>query len=249
MFSAALSLAQSIFAPVAFSLFIIAIAWPFQNWLQAKDSASCWRSRSRILVILVIITVLGWLMIWGFSKIGQWLINNAVRFQIMYSQATEWLEGHGISLASQIVDNFNFGWVLRAVQEVIGRLHNMTSFVVITFVFVLLGMLEVDDRQAEIARLRNQAVARSLLQAGTEIAAKFQQYMLVRSVMSFLTGTVIWGCRAGRRPGTGDGLGRHRLRRSTTFRFSGRWWRPCSRPCSRSRSSSPGSSPSSSSSA
>ncbi len=30
------------------------------------------------------------------------------------------------------------------------------------------------------------------MQAGTEIAAKFQKYMLVRSVMSLLTGTVIW---------------------------------------------------------
>jgi predicted PurR-regulated permease PerM len=31
-----------------------------------------------------------------------------------------------------------------------------------------------------------------LLQAGADIAAKFQKYMLVRSVMSVLTGTVIW---------------------------------------------------------
>ena len=131
-------------------------------------------------------------MIWGFSKIAQWLISNAVRFQILYAQATEWLEGHGISLASQIVDNFNFGWALRAVQEVLSRLHGMTSFVVITFVFVLLGMLEVDITKRNLARLKNQAIARSLVEAGTEIAAKFQKYMLVRSVMSFLTGTVIW---------------------------------------------------------
>jgi predicted PurR-regulated permease PerM len=32
----ALYLARSIFAPVAFSLFVIAIAWPFQSWLQQR---------------------------------------------------------------------------------------------------------------------------------------------------------------------------------------------------------------------
>jgi AI-2 transport protein TqsA len=188
---AALSLAQTIFAPVAFALFVIAIAWPFQNWLQQRIPKLLALAVT-IFVIFIIITVMGWLMIWGFSKIAQWLINNAVRFQILYAQATEWLEGHGISLASQIVDNFNFSWALRAVQEVLSRLHGMTSFVVITFVFVLLGMLEVDITKRNIARLKNQTIARSLVEAGTEIAAKFQKYMLVRSVMSFLTGAVIW---------------------------------------------------------
>jgi predicted PurR-regulated permease PerM len=188
---AALSVAQTIFAPVTFALFVIAIAWPFQSWLQRRIPKLLALAIT-ILVIFVIITVMGWLMIWGFSKIAQWLISNAVRFQILYAQATEWLEAHGISLASQIVDNFNFGWALRAVQEILSRLHGMTSFVVITFVFVLLGMLEVDITRRNLARLKNQAIARSLVEAGTEIAAKFQKYMLVRSVMSFLTGTVIW---------------------------------------------------------
>jgi AI-2 transport protein TqsA len=188
---AALYFARTIFAPVAFALFIIAIAWPFQSWLQRKIPKLLALAVT-ILVILVIVAVLGWLMMWGFSKIAQWMVNNAGRFQILYAQMTEWLEGHGISLAGQIVENFNFGWAVGAVQGVIGRLHGMTSFVVITFVFVLLGMLEVDVVKHNVERLKNQAAARSLLNAGTEIAAKLQKYMLVRSVMSFLTGTVIW---------------------------------------------------------
>ena len=31
------------------------------------------------------------------------------------------------------------------------------------------------------------------MRAGSDIAAKFQKYMLVRSMMSVLTGAVIWG--------------------------------------------------------
>ena len=84
------------------------------------------------------------------------------------------------------------GWLIRAVQEVGTRLNGFISFIVITFVFTVLGLLEVDIAQRNIERIRSKDIGRSLLEAGTDIAAKFQRYMVVRSVMSVLTGAVIW---------------------------------------------------------
>jgi len=188
---AALYSARSILAPVVFSLFIIAIAWPFQSKLQARVPKLL-ALAGTVLAILVVIILLASLMVWGFSRIGQWFINNAARFQMVYTHATEWLEGHGVSIASQMAERFNVSWIIRAVQEIGGRLHNFISFVVIAFVFTVLGLLEVDIAQRNIERLKSKDVGQSLLQAGTDIAAKFQKYMLVRSVMSVLTGTVIW---------------------------------------------------------
>ena len=43
-----------------------------------------------------------------------------------------------------------------------------------------------------IEALDNKDTARALLRAGADIAAKFQKYMLVRSIMSVLTGAAIW---------------------------------------------------------
>jgi AI-2 transport protein TqsA len=57
----------------------------------------------------------------------------------------------------------------------------------------VLGLLEVDIARRNIERLESKEIGRSLLQAGTDIAGKFQTYMLVRRVMSVLTGAVIWG--------------------------------------------------------
>ena len=189
---AALYSARSILAPVAFSLFIIAIVWPFQSRLQARIPKLLALAVT-ILAILVVIAVLASLMVWGFSRIGQWLINNAARFQMLYVQANDWLEGHGVSFASQIIESFNVSWLIRAVQEIGGRVHGLVSFAIITFVFTVLGLLEVDIARKNIEHLRSQEIGQSLLQAGTDIAAKFQKYMLVRSVMSVLTGTVVWG--------------------------------------------------------
>jgi AI-2 transport protein TqsA len=189
---AALYSARSILVPVAFSLFIIAIVWPFQRRLQA-GIPKLLALAVTVAVILIVITVLAWLIVWGFSRIGQWIIDNSARFQMLYGELSDWLEGHGFSITTQMADSFNVSWLLRAVQEVAARVQGMISFAIITFVFTVLGLLEVDIAQRNILRLESSEIGGTLLQAGTDIAAKFQKYMLVRSVMSALTGALVWG--------------------------------------------------------
>lgn len=183
--------ARSILAPVAFSLFVIAVVWPLQRKLEA------WMPRLiavvvTLVVTLAVVTVLGYLIVWAFGTVGRWLIDNALRFQALYVEWTGWLEGHGILVTSLLVENFNAGWLIRAVQEVGGRLHGFVTFVVIAFVFTALGLLEVDIVGKHVESLRDKEVAQTILQAGTQVAAKLQTYMLVRSAMSVLTGLVVW---------------------------------------------------------
>jgi AI-2 transport protein TqsA len=139
-----------------------------------------------------VVTVLGYLIVWAFGTVGRWLIENALRLQALYMQWTDWLEEHGILVTSLLVENFNAGWLIRAVQEIGGRLHGLLTFVVIAFVFTALGLLEIDIAGKNIESLRNKEAARTILQASTQIADKFQRYMLVRSAMSVLTGLVVW---------------------------------------------------------
>src|SRR5260370_14515642 len=141
----------------------------------------------------LVVTVLGYLIGWAFGTVGRWLIENALRLQALYMPWTDWIEEHGILVTSFLVENFNAGWLIRAVQEIGGRLHGLVTFVVIAFVFTALGLLEVDIARKNIESLSNKEAARTiLLQASTQIADKFQRYMLVRSAMSVLTGLVVW---------------------------------------------------------
>ncbi|HEY8440788.1 MAG TPA: AI-2E family transporter [Xanthobacteraceae bacterium] len=183
--------ARSILAPVAFSLFVVAIVWPLQRALETRIPRLLGLVAT-LAVTLLVVTVLGYLIVWAFGTVGRWLIDNALRFQVLYMQWTEWLEEHGILVTSLLVENFNASWLIRAVQEIGGRLHGLVTFVVITFVFTALGLLEVDIARKHIESLGNKAVARTILQASTQIADKFQRYMLVRSAMSVLTGLVVW---------------------------------------------------------
>jgi AI-2 transport protein TqsA len=183
--------ARSILAPVAFSLFVIAIVWPLQRTLETRIPRLL-ALVATLAVTLLVITVLGYLIVWAFGTIGRWLIENALRLQALYMQWTDWLEEHGILVTSLLVENFNAGWLIRAVQEIGGRLHGLTTFVVITFVFTALGLLEVDIAGKNIESLGNKDAARTILQASKQIAGKFQRFMLVRSAMSVLTGLVVW---------------------------------------------------------
>jgi len=188
---AGLYFARSILAPVAFALFVIAVVWPLQRTLETRI-ARLLALVATLAATLLVVTVLGYLIVWAFGTVGCWLIENALRLQALYMQWTDWLEQHGILVTSFLIENFNAGWLIRAVQEIGGRLHGLLTFVVITFVFTALGLLEVDIARKNIESLRNKEAARTILQASTLIADKFQRYMLVRSAMSVLTGLVVW---------------------------------------------------------
>jgi predicted PurR-regulated permease PerM len=84
-------------------------------------------------------------------------------------------------------------WVVAGVQAVGGRTSGLVSFAIITFVFMVLGLLEVDIVRMNFELIRGAESGKGLMQAGADIAVKFQKYMLVRSVMSALTGVVVWG--------------------------------------------------------
>jgi AI-2 transport protein TqsA len=188
---AALYFSRAIIAPVTFALFTVAIAWPLQSALQ-KTIPKLLAVVVTIVVTIAILAILVFLVVWGFGLVVQWLVNNTDRLQTLYSQATEWLEGHGISIAALLADNYSPGWIIGAVREIGGRGYGLVSFFVIAFAFIMLGLLEVDIARKNIERLSSPSLRRSLLVGAKEIADKFQKYMVVRTTMSLFTGVVVW---------------------------------------------------------
>ena len=188
---AALSVASSVFAPVAFALFIIALVWPLQRALQG------FLPRMLALAISIVVMVLaffafGSLIVWAFGRVGRWIVSDAARFQQFYDQATLWLEGHGIAVTGLWAENFNVAWMLRMAQTVSGRLNTTMSFWLVVLVYVILGLLEVEDFGRKLRGMRNRQVGDVLLHGSTQTAAKLHRYMLVRTAMSLITGVLVF---------------------------------------------------------
>lgn len=186
---AALSVASSIIAPIFFALFTIAIVWPLQKALQERLPQLLALAVTLVVTIVVIGAVLS-LSVWGFTRAGQWTIANAGRFQELYVQKTQWLEDHGIVLAGVFADSFNVNWLVRIFQGFVLWANSLAGFAVIAFIFVLLGLLEVDVIERKLGQAGDWGIR--LRNASGEIAEKFRRYMGVRTLMSIMTGLVLW---------------------------------------------------------
>ncbi|MDM9622086.1 AI-2E family transporter [Rhizobium sp. AC44/96] len=188
---ALLYVAQSIFAPLIFSLFVIALVWPCQAVLQR------WLPKLLALLITLIITMvviisIGSSVAWGFSKLAQWLFVNAERFQTIYVDWTNWLEGHGLAVAGPLADRFDVSWLVRFVQGMAGRLNSFAGFALLVFIFVMLGLLEVEDFNARLTAPAAQPHGMRILSANRIIGAKLRRFMIVRTFASILTGLAVW---------------------------------------------------------
>lgn len=193
--------------PVAFALFIVALVWPLQRRLQA--------ALPHVIAVLVTAAVVvvaigsgGWLVVWGFGGIAQWVIANAARLQGLYMHAADLLEQRGLYAAELFAEQINVLWLVRVLRAIGGSLQDVLSFAIVTFVFVILGLLEVEPLGR---RLRDGPFGAGAIDAAAEIAARLQTYMLVRFGMSVLTGLGFWVFTAV------DGLELHREDRSY-------WW-------------------------
>ena len=191
MVCAALSVASSVFAPMAFAFLIISMLWPIQKAMQSVLPKLLALALS-VIFLVVFFALFGSLILWGFGRVTRWVINDAARFQAIYDQLTVWLEGHGIAVAALWADHFNSGSMLRIIQSVSGRLNTTMSFWIVVLVYVILGLLEVDEFDRKIRGMKNTDVGGVLLRGSTVTASKIRRYMLVRTQMSAITGLLVF---------------------------------------------------------
>lgn len=191
MIAAVSFLASGVIAPLALALFIIAMVWPVQRALERMMP----KLLALAITVLATITVclfFAYLVGWGFGRVGRSLIADAARYQAIYDSFVVWLESHGISVAGVWAENFSVSWMLRTAQHVTGRLNTTVMFWIIAFVYVMLGLLEVDDMKRKVAALKNREASRIITQGCLSVASKIRRYMWVRTQMSLMTGLLTW---------------------------------------------------------
>jgi predicted PurR-regulated permease PerM len=186
-----LRMAAGVFAPVAGALFIIGLVWPLQKSLQ--------RALPKLLALAVVVSVIVCVFIalasisaWGFGRIGRSVVSDAARFQLLYGDLVQWLDGHGIVIAGVWADYFNFSSLLRVLQGATARLNTMISFWIVVVVYVLLGLLDTEAVARNVRKALSEDKADAIIGGALQTAAKLRRYMAVRTVMSLATGTLVW---------------------------------------------------------
>jgi AI-2 transport protein TqsA len=189
---AAMYWAQNVFAPLTFALLLIAMLWPFQRALQSRMPQLLALLFS-LTVTIVVMVLFSSLLAWSLSRVGRYALSDTARFQTMYSEMAAWLEGRGIVVSGLWEQHFNAGWVIRIVQHVSGRLNTTLTFLLVVLIYVMLGLLEVSAIGRKLARFKPGSVGQAFLTGSGETAAKLRRYMWVRTLMSIMTGVLVWG--------------------------------------------------------
>jgi predicted PurR-regulated permease PerM len=190
LLAAALQQASTVFAPLVLAIFIVAIVWPLQQRLQVRMPKLLALAITMVVTVVVCLTFAS-LVAWGFGRVGRSLVADAPRYQALYESMVTWLDGHGVSAAGLWAEHFNVGWLLRATQYVAGRVNTTLSFWLIALVYVVLGLLEVDDLRRKVEAFENREAARVLLDGSAATAEKFRKYLMVRTQMSAMTGLLV----------------------------------------------------------
>jgi AI-2 transport protein TqsA len=189
---AAVHAAGAVFAPVACAFLIIALVWPLQSGLAARLPRLLALAIVVALVVVVFVAFAS-LVAWAFGRAARSLMADAAGFQLLYEQASAWLEGHGIALPGLWAEYFDVRWVVRAAQGITGRVNTTVTFWLLVLVYVTLGLLEVEDMERKIRAMDKREAARILLAGSVATAAKLRRYMLIRTLMSLATGVMVWG--------------------------------------------------------
>lgn len=182
--------ASVVFAPLTFGLFIIALVWPMQAVLQERIPAL-----AALFVTVIVAVVVGLafasLLVWGFGGVGRSVIANSSRYQEILDAAVAWLERRDISVAGLLAQHFNMVWMLRWGQQITGYINSTLSFWLFTLVYVILGLMEIEDLRRKVEARLEPDSANVLLLATADVAHNFRRYMVVRTQMSLATGALV----------------------------------------------------------
>lgn len=182
--------AANVFTPLALAIFIIPIVWPLQSRLQSHMPKLVALAITLLLTIAVCMAFAS-LAAWAFGHVVHYLITNSGQYQALYHSTVGWLDDRGISVAALWAEHFNVGWLLRVAHRLTDRINTTLTFWLITFTYLVLGLLEVDDFKRKVQALDNREAARVLLDGSAATAIKFRKYMLVRTQMSVVTGLLV----------------------------------------------------------
>src|SRR5918999_798294 len=188
---AALKVAQPVLLPATLGVFLVVVVWPLQTRLEQH----VWRWVAVVMTALLVLLLLGTLtyaLVWSVQQLGARAPELAARLGRLTVEFMAWARLQAVPLPQDagpgtIAERFA-PLAAAALREAYAALV-VLGF---TLAFFLLGLLEVREIEARVARGFRPAVSDAIMRTGSEIAVQFRQY-LVAIVASSAVGGLATG--------------------------------------------------------
>lgn len=174
--------------PLALAVFLIALAWPVQLWLERRLPR--WLAYvGTLLCVLTFLTAFVWLLWAGIGLVGQGMVQYRDSLDQSWGDLLRWARRNGVALPNTQLEDVDIAPLLSVLRVTLEELYSAVGLLGLTLVFLLLGLLEARGFGAKLRRLPSGAEFRA---AADEIGRKFRRYMLVRTFVSVVTGVLTW---------------------------------------------------------
>ena len=179
---------QAATVPVAFAVFLIALAWPVQEKLERRLP----RWASFLLTVLLMLSVLALFvgaLWWSTELVSAKSAQYMPRLQAVYARLQEWAAGYGITIPSGGPGELAGGGVARSV---LGGASALISGILLVLALAILGLHEVRGFRERAQRaFRHQDRGAKIVESIREIAARYQEYLWARTVAAILQGLTV----------------------------------------------------------
>jgi AI-2 transport protein TqsA len=185
--TAALKLSQPVLLPATLGVFLVVVVWP----LQVRLERYVWRWVAVVattLLVLLAVAAVTYALVWSVQQLGARGPELASRIERLTSQFMTWARLHAVPLPQDPGPGMVAERFAPLATSMLREAYSVFVVVGFTLAFFLLGVLEVYEIEARVARGFRASVADAIMRTGSEIAVQFRQYLIAITASSAVGG-------------------------------------------------------------
>jgi AI-2 transport protein TqsA len=180
---------KAVTMPLAFAIFLIALAWPLQERLAKRLP----RWASFTLTLLTLLLVFGLFvgaLVWSGQAVADRAPQYAGKVQEIYGQLEARARGLGMPLPEGGISGMAGG----GAKAVLTAVSSSISLILLVAAMTALGLFEVHDFKAKARRaFRDPHHGEALVESMRSIVGKYGIYLWARTVTAIIQAVTVWG--------------------------------------------------------
>ncbi|HEX6863613.1 MAG TPA: AI-2E family transporter [Thermoanaerobaculia bacterium] len=180
---------QVVTMPLAFAVFLIALAWPLEERLERRLP----RWASFALTLLVLVLVFGLFvgaLVWSGQTVAEKAPQYAGKVREIYHQLEARAQGLGLSLPAGGLAGIAGGGAAKAA---VAAVSSSLSLILLVAAMTALGLFEVRDFKDKARKaFRDPRHGETLAESVRSIVGKYEIYLWARTVASIIQGVTFW---------------------------------------------------------
>jgi AI-2 transport protein TqsA len=185
--TAALKLSRPVLLPATLGVFLVVVVWPVQARLERR----LWRWVAVVATTLLVLLALGlvvYSLVWSVQQLTARGPQLAGRLEHLTIQLMTWARLHAVPLPRDTSPGMIAERLAPLAAAALREAYSVLVVLGFTLAFFLLGLLEVREIEARVARGFRPPVSDAIMRIGTEIAVQFRQYLIAITASSAVGG-------------------------------------------------------------